>query len=591
MLKRLIHFDYLKIRDKLVIYFICLIILPITIIFLFTYTKLSDVVKNKISNYSSVIVRSICDDIDKTLNSTTDAKYFVLPNEAVQSILLEENPESDQDSINNIQNIIRSIISARDYVISITIMNNDGFSYFYSRLAPDEPHKLDEIKANGFYDEIIKGNGRMVWNRFDRGRNSYTLGMQLLSLNKLKGIGIMLIDFDMNQINKIYTKSKVEKSGKFYIVDRNGEIIFHTDREKLGQKVASGFLDKLSSSKQHIFSNWYENSEYMTISYISSVVDWRYIYEVPKNEMMKEIILIRDFLFLVFGGGVILAVIFAVIISFGMTNPINQLMKHMKKAETGDLNARVKVKTRDEIGQLGEKFNKMIANIQNLINTVYKEELMRKNAETEALQAQINPHFMYNTLDSINALAELKGVDDISKITVAFSKLLRASISNDKNIISLREEISYVTNYMTIIKIRYNNRINFITDLQEESLEFRVPKLIIQPLVENSIVHGLADKTDYCEVKIKSYIREDILYIEVKDNGKGMETSDDGDPDAKKGSSGGHSGFGLSNVKKRIELMYGKGYGVEINGRRDQGTTVTLKLPNSSADGEVNTND
>lgn len=574
-LGRVYFINGLKIRDKLIIFFIGLVILPIFLIFIITYIRLSDTVENKISSYSLIITREICNNVDKTLKDTNDIEYYIMPNNQIQSILLKQDTQFNENSMVML-NYIREILNSKEYILSIAIINNSGFTYFDSKIPADKAYSLAELRNNGFYDRIVKANGEMVWLGYNDKRNAFTVGMQILAINDLKQIGIMIINYNMNEIGKIFSESKVEKSGVFYVVDKNGEIVFHTDKTQIKKHIDNRYISQFNSSEEHLFSTG--NKGKINISYVSAFVDWRYIYEFSEEEMMKEVNYIQVFLIFVFCAGGILAILFAIIISFSITKPIKQLVEHMNKVELGNLNVRIKLKTKDEIGQLGQKFNKMIANIQNLINTVYKEELMRKNAELEALQAQINPHFLYNTLDSINALAELKGIGEVSQITVAFSKLLRASISNDKSIVTLGEEIKYINNYMTIIKIRFSNKIKFITDIQEETLPCLLPKLIIQPIVENSVIHGLEGRKAEGTIEIKSWLEEDILYIKVADNGAGMDKifdeyrwNDIGD--------GRHTGIGLKNVIKRIQLMYGSEYDVDICSKKDEGTAVTIRLP------------
>lgn len=580
MLKSILKMNSLKIRNKLILYFICLIIVPIVGIFLITYLRLSGVIQNKITNYSSVIIRQMCSDMDKTLYNATETRYYVLSNQRVQDILMREDfssSEFNQDYLYVID-YLKEILSAKEFIRSATLLNNKYFPFFISNLNGDTPYTLEDIKKNNFYDELIKANGKMVWGGFDRRRNASVLGMQVLSKETLKGIGLIIFSFDMRQLNNIVAHTHLENFEKFYILDKNGEIIYSSMDNEVGKTVDGSYFSRLTSSNEEVFVKRNGNESYVTITYPSSVVDWRYVYEVPEEEMMKDFTQSKNFMLFIFNSGIILALLFSILISVGITKPIQRLIKHMKSAEKGNLDTRVKVTTQDEVGQLSEKFNNMIANIQNLINTVYKEELLRRNAEIRMLQAQINPHFLYNTLDSINALAELRGVNEISKVTVAFSKLLRVSISNNKNFVSLKEEISYISNYMTIINIRYNNKINYILELQEETLECRVPKLIIQPLVENSIVHGLEQKAGSCRVVIKSEIVDDSLFIYVKDNGVGMDAQEYHRKDVQDEEEL-HSGIGLSNVAKRIELIYGSGYGIDIDSKKDEGTAITLRMP------------
>jgi two-component system sensor histidine kinase YesM len=254
------------------------------------------------------------------------------------------------------------------------------------------------------------------------------------------------------------------------------------------------------------------------------------------------------------------------------------MMGVIKKVEQGDLTVRTQVKSKDELGQLGNSLNNMIEQIQVLIDKLIEEEKSKKELELEALHAQINPHFLYNTLNTIKWMAKIQGDKSVSKAITALIKLLRISINLGRDLISLREEIDYVKNYIVIQKLRFNESINLNYEIDEDCLEFTVPKLILQPIVENSIIYGLQDQRPELNIEIKVFKDGDKLVIEIKDDGPGIENEilknilksiSDRDRFSK---------VGLNNVNQRIKLYCGNEYGLEIQTELGIGTKVVATL-------------
>lgn len=268
-------------------------------------------------------------------------------------------------------------------------------------------------------------------------------------------------------------------------------------------------------------------------------------------------------------------------LSSRIADPIKALEKSVKELEKGDLDAKISIDGSYEVQHLGKTITSMAQQMRKLMDDVVAEQESKRKSEMDALQSQINPHFLYNTLDSIVWMVENERYDGAIQMVTALARLFRISLSKGKNIISVEDELEHVRNYLTIQKIRYKNK--FVYDIQAEpnALRCATIKLIVQPLVENAIYHGMEFMDGDGEINIRAYLKGKDLYIDVEDNGLGMPqekaesllTSDSGKTRGK------GSGIGLKNVQERIQLYFGAEYGLSIHSEPDEGTTARIHLP------------
>lgn len=240
----------------------------------------------------------------------------------------------------------------------------------------------------------------------------------------------------------------------------------------------------------------------------------------------------------------------------------------MKKVEKGDMDVKFDLKRDDEIGLLGDSFNKMMKKTKYLINKVYIKQYLLKEAEFKELKSQANPHFIYNTLELINCMARLKDYEGITDMVTALGKFLRYSLNKDSDMVTIKEDIEQVKNYLTIQQIRFGDKIKINFDVDERLYDKKILKFLIQPLVENAIIHGLEPKIGKGFINIKGYIKDDLIVFDIEDDGVGFGRS------PKPG-----FGLGMKNVDKLVKIHYGKEYGLSIPENLDI-TCVRLTIPN-----------
>ena len=271
-----------------------------------------------------------------------------------------------------------------------------------------------------------------------------------------------------------------------------------------------------------------------------------------------------------------------VIISNIFTKPLRQVSEAIRKFAKGDFNQQVEVSTSDEIGEVARCFNKMVGDIEKLINENYVITLKEKESELAALQSQINPHFLYNTLDSLYWQATEAGDDDIAESVYALSQLFKLVLSKGQGVITVGQEIELVARYLQIQKMRFSKRLNYNISVDENINKAKIPKLIIQPFVENAIVHGFENVSKPCELNLSGKREGEFLHFEIEDTGIGMskdQIQEIWKQETDKYAKQRIGRYAIKNIKERLELKYGDKFKLEINSKIGVGTTVILILP------------
>lgn len=389
-------------------------------------------------------------------------------------------------------------------------------------------------------------------------------------------LGVILLDIRHDIIQSSINGVTIGEKGFVFVMDQEDNIVY-TPVNGIVYRVNPKWVKAMEPMSVQI-----QGGSYQIRSELSPYTGWRTVGVFSMDEVMSSVNTIVYILFTC----VIISLVLVVIVSFKfsrtLTNPIFKLKRLMKQAESGDLTVRFNFQHNDEIGELGQSFNHMIARIDQLIQMVYVEQENKRTAEMKSLQEQIKPHFLYNTLDTISWMARDYDAEDIVRLVDALTNMFRIGLSHGKDIITVKEEITHVSNYLYIQKIRYKDKLNYVIHVDESLYAIEVPKLILQPLVENAIYHGVKAKRGGGTITITGVPEGENLVFTVQDDGAGMlqekveelnrRMSERSVLDEKKS-------FGLFYIRERIQLCYGKGYGVHVESTLGEGTRVTITLP------------
>lgn len=365
------------------------------------------------------------------------------------------------------------------------------------------------------------------------------------------------------------------KASEIVILDENSKIVSSQNSEYMGEL----YQNKNFYMQNHsgvINSNLFPT---IGIFYKTAFSGFSFFMTVEKSEILSDLNELRYFLILFLILFICISIVPSYLITKTMYKPIKNLIQTMERVSGGDLEQRVNVTTDDEIGILSNEFNIMLDNVNELIEKLVKEEMLKKDAELEALQYQITPHFMYNTLNSIKYSALIKGEKELGGLIGDFVELLQASINKMGTFITVADELHLLQNYIHLQQIRYEGHFNVVYKIAQNAKGCFLPRLLLQPIVENSILHGLDMKNKDSKITVQIWIDIDTLYIDIQDNGRGMTDEQIHKllTDKTKKLSG-LSGIGVSNIKERLELYYGKKARISYESSKD-GTTVHIFLP------------
>jgi two-component system sensor histidine kinase YesM len=309
----------------------------------------------------------------------------------------------------------------------------------------------------------------------------------------------------------------------------------------------------------------------------------------PLNEIMAQVSAIRYYSLIIAGVTVLVALAVSIILTSGIARPVIELRALMKEAEEGNLAVRFEGRQEDEIGYLGKSFNTMLEEVQKLLDMVYHEQQSKREAELKILHEQIKPHFLYNTLDTIQWMAQEHGAQDIVQVVAALTSLFRIGLSRGKEMIRLAEELEHVRSYLIIQKARYEDKFDFSLDSDEDVLSSMVLKLTLQPLVENAIYHGIKERRGHGSIRVEARRRDGMLLMRVSDDGVGMNPAKLEEVRSLLKATHPHDqglpGYGIHNVHERIRLSFGARYGLRFESSPQAGTTVEILHPLLSSEG------
>ncbi|MFV0341657.1 MAG: sensor histidine kinase, partial [Anaerocolumna sp.] len=405
-----------------------------------------------------------------------------------------------------------------------------------------------------------------------------------ITMDKTIQQGVLLIDINYDAIAHLFENISLGSDGYTYLMDSEGVLIYHPKHQLIHAKVLQENNMKAATYKDGNHEETFQGEERVVTVKSVGYTGWKIVGVTPQkglvlNNMKNRIFLIFSILIFV----CLLSMINSLITS-KITNPIKELEKSVNQLEMGAHNIQIYEGGTYEIQHLGKSIKKMANQIRNLMKDMVEEHESKRKNELNTLQAQINPHFLYNTLDIIVWMIEDERQDEAVRVVTALARFFRISLSKGKTIITVADELEHVRNYLMIQKMRYKNRFQYQIIATPEVMDLATIKLVLQPLTENAIYHGMEFMDGEGEIIIKAYLEEDELYLSVSDNGLGMtpemiERLLKGDVSSKKG-----SGIGVKNVNERICVYFGMEYGLRIDSTPDEGTTIIIHLPKKPYD-------
>ncbi len=575
--------QFQTIRGSIMFSFSMLIVVALSVFLIISLTYTETTVFGNSITFSKQIINQINGDLDSYIENMENISSILVESKDVQAYLEPDVEEKYLvETRSRIIAQIETVMSSRNDIANIALLSQDG-----TVIINDGEESLNpsvSIEDKKWYQQTINDEeGEYVSTPHVQNliRSSYEWVITLSHIfrnqetNEINGF--FFVDLNYEAISELCNDNKIGERGYVYIVDDQGEIIYHPKQQLLYGGLLEEKTTEILEVEDYTITDEGKDSRLYTVSK-SSKTNWTVVGVSYTSELLKY----NDttvMIYIIVALGLLIAVlIVSNIVAQLITRPISELHRSMDKVEQGLFEeASIEVENNNEVGKLSRSFNEMTEKIQFLMEENVKEQREKRKSELRALQAQINPHFLYNTLDSIVWMSAANKNDEVVEMTAALAKLFRQSISNEREIITIREEVDYVRSYLTIQKMRYKDKVDFEIEVEENLLNDSIMKLTLQPLVENAIYHGLKYKKEKGHLLIRAF-KEDKIYLKVIDNGAGMSEEQLKTIFEKKENEK-NNGIGVANVQNRLRLLYGKEYGIVYESELGIGTVATVCIP------------
>ena len=564
-MKKLLHwFNGIKLRYKLAIFYSLFCFLPVMLLFLLSFLQMRSIIDDKGKmNLQSYLQQSVSS-MDRTLdgyNSLSDYIAFDRTLAEVFSMEYGTPYEQYEQLTQKVDPILRTASYFHGGMQQITIYTDNGMVKHDTTVAP-----VSEIEETDWYQKTLEHPG-LNW--FANYQEETLFSARKLAFSGAReGVNILYMDVDYQKLFTPYAETLISECG-LYITDQDGKLVFEESRfsgkNQNYDLTYSEFLEQRDRG----------STDYIILCEQSNTTGWTvWLYQPVglAGEAMRPIG--------VMAGVTILICIFAAVLAYFITSGmvssrIERLTHFMQEVQEGSMDMQMESDDRDEIGMLYRGFGSMMKQIRTLINEVYLSKITQKEAELKALQAQINPHFLYNTLSLINWKALAAGEEDISRMTLALSTFYRTALNRGRNVLQVETELSNTRAYLEIQSMLHDGDFDYEIEAQTEILQCESLNLILQPLVENAIHHGIEEKTDgRGKITVRGWKEDNCVWFMVEDNGVGMEQEV-----ADKILTMESKGYGVRNVDERIRLCYGEKYAMKVESVVGKGTKMTIHFP------------
>ena len=577
-----------SIGSKLTFYFFLVILLPVITISILGNLLYKHSITNQQDENTKQMAKQISNNIDFYIKDTENIINYLSEDPRILTFLDYETSGNEINSKDIKEQATRTIYSFATFhpemVGIMVVKQNDIFvSDIMSRISRDplvkEKWYLQASQNTSTMHLFSKPVGRNISNVFQYSADEVvSISKAVVDKKTGKCIGVVLIDMKLDIIKSVIEYVKPAKTGFIYIVDANGEIVY-SPVNAIVYRIKN---DWNKSSSDKILIKRIKDVDYEIMHKDSVYTGWKTVEVFPLNESLKVMNSLAYYSILIALITLLFAEILAIFFTRSIVKPISKLKKLMKKTEEGNFDVVFNSKYNDEIGELGSAFNNMVREIKNLINLVQIEEKKKRKAEISILHAQIKPHFIYNTLDTIQWMAQEHEAQDIVDLVGNLTNLLRIGLSGGAEIIKISQEIKHVDSYLMIQKIRYEDKLNYEINIKEEILDLSVIKLILQPIVENAIYHGIKEKRGSGYIKITGEIKNEKVHFTIEDNGIGIKKErliEINEMLKGKTISNTVVGYGIYNVNQKIKLTYGEEFGLEYHSIYEEGTIVEVWHP------------
>lgn len=586
----------MHIQTRLILAFLVLSIIPLTVTSVLSYYKSSEAIKSKISLSTKETLIHVKKNIQTQMERYKSISDDIIVSPTVQQ--LEGYDQMTQERQNEIDicidhDVLTRKIGTLKSIKDVVIITNNN-----KKIIVGDPY---DAERNSFIESMKEPanqkTGQPMWliTNYKNQTNNIVLYRAIKNMDTANIIGYSVITLNERFFSDILKEDALTVNGTYkvfsdtFIVDSEGKIISNNNVKDIGKPYKSPTLiQNIRSLGNRTLESFQLNVDHMDslVSFLKiDDIDWYIVNIIPLSYLNKETESIRNFNIILGIAFILIAILLSYTISKSISFPLQKILAAMKETKNGNLSVRVDDEGRDEIGMLGEGYNDMVSNIKELIDKVYVLQIKEREAELNALQAQMNPHFLYNTLDTIYWKSLGSGENEIGDMVFSLSRLFRLSLNRGKEITTVANEKELIEHYLMLQKIRFKEKLNYEIYLNENILSLTIPKLIIQPFVENAIIHGIEESGTAGTVKISGIMDDRFIYFTIEDNGIGMsqeaidsllKTQDESSADDPSKVPG---GYAINNTNDRLRLIFNGNYALNFYSELGKGTRVEIKIP------------
>ncbi len=558
--------------------------------FQFTVTT----VRNSMIASNRTLLSQLTRQIDSYIEDMENLSLAIIEESGSQDVLRSEYAVSLNDHRALIQEQIGRYLKARDDILNIYFTDLSGT--IFSADAAVQINPWSDVTESPWFVSALENPDRTIISgsyvqNLIVGEYSWvtSLSRGILSSDTEEPLGVLLVDLKFDSIQELCQSMVTGRRGYNFILDENGDYVYHPTQQLVYSGVKDEPVQQLLEIAQQDEQNMFTDGQHYYFVNTSSMTGWHVVSVLFRDDM------ITDWTYVQITYAAIGLILFLIVglatnrITRGITSPVKRLQGIMKSVDTGDFHLVGQIDATDEIRELAHDYDIMVTRIRELMVENVKEQELKRKSDLKALQAQINPHFLYNTLDSIIWMGEMRQHKEVVLMTSALSKLMRISISKGRELISVRDEIDHVRSYLTIEEMRYRNKYDSHIDIDPAIGDEYILKITLQPLVENAIYHGIKEVDHKGLIEITGRREAKVLIFTVSDNGRGMSPEtveklntlrEEPDDEADRASG---QGMGVRNVHARIRLYFGESYGLHCESTPGVGTTITVRIPSSEA--------
>ncbi len=582
------------IQKKSVIFAIFLTFLLVNmVIFLamvfFTTNNSSNILTGEITVYTEKIIEQAIANLDYNLADVQSPLIMLSNNKTILTCLQDYQNMSDADKYTNKKEILNVIAGywLKPLISDLIIVGNNGFffnstenslKWDYDFLG--QPwYKNAEKKDNTFINfglHLQNYYNENIYRKSDR--LTISIGLPVKASGGAE-LGTVLCDLELSKLNDILKLNTFEKSGYIFLTDDRGKILAHKNSDLIGEDFGLKDRSVILNGKQGSFITEGPEGKLLLVYHTSRIAGLKLISVIPINEIEEHSLALKRNIIRIFMISLLVQVIVYFIVVLFISKPFKKLIHSIDNVRLEDLS----VKSGDyqfwELNVIGRKFEELIERLKNLIRENYDSKLSLKEAELENLQAQINPHMLYNTLQILQTEIVCGNIEESDRIVLSLSELFRYSVHKEKEMVYISQEIQYLENYFNLCSRRFDGNLKAVFDISEEVYNFKIPRLLFQPIIENCIIHGFKECPENGEILISARIVPEGILISVRDNGGGIGPArleqlirHINDPSAA------DSNIGLRNVHQRIRLKYGERYGISLRSVKGEYTVVDMLI-------------